>query len=62
MHIQRLSGMLQSKIKTVYEKHSGSRVCQGDIYRDFSFSIVTENAQVMEISFPYIWFYLKIVI
>jgi hypothetical protein len=32
--------MLQSKIESFYEKHSKSRVCQGDILRDFKFNIV----------------------
>lgn len=46
--------MLKSKIETQYEKHDCSRVCQGDILRDFKFSIIEEDGKVIEISFPYI--------
>lgn len=47
--------MLKSKIDKPYEKHDCSRICQGDIFRDFTFRNV-DNATnaVNEYKFPYI--------
>lgn len=54
MPIQKLLGILKSKIKKNYEKHSNKRVCQGDIFRDFDFNIVDEKKDVFKIFYKYI--------
>jgi hypothetical protein len=46
--------MLQSKIDKPYEKHDCSRICQGDILRDYTHSIVSASSVVEELSFPYL--------
>lgn len=46
--------MFKSKVEKIYEKHDQSRVCQGDILRDFSFRIVDKNNKVNEIFLPYL--------
>ncbi len=46
--------MLQSKIDKPYEKHNCSRICQGDILRDYTHSIISPSSVVEELSFPYL--------
>ncbi len=46
--------MLKSKIENQYSKHNKSRICQGDIVKDFKFTTVTTESNVMENGFPYV--------
>lgn len=46
--------MFQSSINAYYQKHSASRVCQGDILRDFKFNVVDPKGKVFQFGFPYI--------
>ncbi len=45
--------MLRSKIDRLYEIHPGERVCQGDIFRNVDFEVVTEE-KVIENGYPYV--------
>jgi hypothetical protein len=45
--------MLKSRI--LYEKHDGSRICQGDILRDFKFQeVINIKGTVKEYFYPYV--------
>jgi len=47
--------MLASKIDRPYEKHDCTRICQGDISRDYSLVFVSpKEGKVEELSFPYL--------
>jgi len=46
--------MLISKVTKQYEVHSKTRICQGDILRDFTFNDVDSETRVREIKLPYI--------
>lgn len=46
--------MLRTKITEHYEKHDCTRICQGDILRDFAFYIVGKDKAQVKIFFPYV--------
>ncbi len=46
--------MLKSKIGKNYEIHDCERISQGDILRDFSFVVIDENRNTIEITFQYV--------
>lgn len=46
--------MLKSKVEAHYEIHNCERICQGDILRDFKFTLTTEPNVILEIFFQYL--------